>query len=55
VWHDGGEDVGAILPFQWRGTLFGAGAKRWILGDGMGLGRHDRALVGLIWSKPKRF
>jgi SNF2 family DNA or RNA helicase len=43
-WYDGGGDVGAILPFQWRGALFGAGAKRWILGDGMGLGKTRQSI-----------
>ena len=43
-WYDGGDDVGAVLPFQWRGALFGAGAKRWILGDGMGLGKTRQSI-----------
>lgn len=43
-WYDGGNDVGAILPFQWRGALFGAGARRWILGDGMGLGKTRQSI-----------
>jgi len=43
-WYDGSNDVGAILPFQWRGALFGAGAKRWILGDGMGLGKTRQSI-----------
>lgn len=43
-WYDGSDDVGAILPFQWRGALFGAGAKRWILGDGMGLGKTRQSI-----------
>jgi SNF2 family DNA or RNA helicase len=43
-WHDGGDDIGAILPFQWRGALFGAGARRWILGDGMGLGKTRQSI-----------
>ena len=43
-WYDGGDDIGAILPFQWRGALFGAGAKRWILGDGMGLGKTRQSI-----------
>jgi len=54
VWHDGGEDVGAILPFQWRGTLFGAGAKRWILGDGMGLGKTRQSIGWLDLVKAKK-
>jgi SNF2 family DNA or RNA helicase len=44
VWYDGNGEVGAILPFQWRGALFGAGAKRWILGDGMGLGKTRQSI-----------
>jgi SNF2 family DNA or RNA helicase len=43
-WYDGGDDIGAILPFQWRGALFGAGARRWILGDGMGLGKTRQSI-----------
>jgi len=43
-WYDGSDDIGAILPFQWRGALFGAGAKRWILGDGMGLGKTRQSI-----------
>jgi SNF2 family DNA or RNA helicase len=43
-WYDGSDDVGAILPFQWRGALFGAGARRWILGDGMGLGKTRQSI-----------
>jgi SNF2 family DNA or RNA helicase len=43
-WYDGNDDVEPILPFQWRGALFGAGAKRWILGDGMGLGKTRQSI-----------
>ena len=43
-WYDGSDDVGAVLPFQWRGALFGAGARRWILGDGMGLGKTRQSI-----------
>ena len=43
-WYAGNADVGAILPFQWRGALFGAGARRWILGDGMGLGKTRQSI-----------
>ena len=43
-WYAGNADVGAILPFQWRGTLFGAGARRWVLGDGMGLGKTRQSI-----------
>ena len=44
VWYDGDGEVGAILPFQWRGALFGAGARRWVLGDGMGLGKTRQSI-----------
>lgn len=43
-WYDGNDEVDPILPFQWRGALFGAGAKRWILGDGMGLGKTRQSI-----------
>ena len=43
-WYDGNDDVDPILPFQWKGALFGAGAKRWILGDGMGLGKTRQSI-----------
>ena len=43
-WYDGSGDVGSVLPFQWRGALFGAGAKRWVLGDGMGLGKTRQSI-----------
>jgi len=43
-WYNGDNGVGPILPFQWRGTLFGAGAKRWVLGDGMGLGKTRQSI-----------
>lgn len=43
-WYAGSADVGAVLPFQWRGALFGAGARRWVLGDGMGLGKTRQSI-----------
>lgn len=43
-WYDGNDDVDPILPFQWKGALFGAGARRWILGDGMGLGKTRQSI-----------
>ena len=43
-WYSGNDDVGVILPFQWRGALFGAGARRWVLGDGMGLGKTRQSI-----------
>jgi SNF2 family DNA or RNA helicase len=52
-WYAGNADVGAILPFQWRGALFGAGARRWVLGDGMGLGKTRQSIgwLDLIQAK----
>jgi SNF2 family DNA or RNA helicase len=43
-WYDGNGDVDPIFPFQWKGVLFGAGARRWILGDGMGLGKTRQSI-----------
>jgi SNF2 family DNA or RNA helicase len=43
-WYNGNGDVDPIFPFQWRGALFGAGARRWILGDGMGLGKTRQSI-----------
>jgi len=53
-WYDGSDDVDPILPFQWRGALFGAGAKRWILGDGMGLGKTRQSIGWLDLVDAKR-
>lgn len=53
-WYDGNDDVDPILPFQWRGALFGAGAKRWILGDGMGLGKTRQSIGWLDLVEAKR-
>ena len=53
-WYAGNTDVGAILPFQWRGVLFGAGARRWILGDGMGLGKTRQSIGWLDLVQAKR-
>lgn len=40
-WYDG------LYPHQWSGMLFGAGAERFILGDGMGLGK-TRTTIGWL-------
>lgn len=40
-WADG------LLPHQWTGMEFGAGARRWLLGDGMGLGK-TRTTIGWL-------
>jgi SNF2 family DNA or RNA helicase len=53
-WYAGNADVGAILPFQWRGTLFGAGARRWVLGDGMGLGKTRQSIGWLDLVQAKK-
>jgi len=53
-WYDGDDDVDPILPFQWRGALFGAGARRWILGDGMGLGKTRQSIGWLDLVEAKR-
>ena len=42
IWYDG------VFPHQWQGMKFGAVARRWILGDGVGLGK-TRTAVG--WLK----
>jgi SNF2 family DNA or RNA helicase len=53
-WYSGGDEIGAILPFQWRGVLFGAGAKRWVLGDGMGLGKTRQSIGWLDLVKARK-
>ena len=53
-WYAGDADVGAILPFQWRGALFGAGARRWVLGDGMGLGKTRQSIGWLDLVQAKK-
>lgn len=53
-WYAGDADVEPILPFQWRGVLFGAGARRWILGDGMGLGKTRQSIGWLDLVQAKR-
>jgi SNF2 family DNA or RNA helicase len=54
VWYAGNDDVDPIMPFQWRGALFGAGAKRWVLGDGMGLGKTRQSIGWLDLVKAKK-
>jgi SNF2 family DNA or RNA helicase len=53
-WYGGGGDIDPIFPFQWKGVLFGAGAKRWILGDGMGLGKTRQSIGWLDLVKAKK-
>jgi len=44
AWYAGNDEADPVLPFQWKGALFGAGARRWILGDGMGLGKTRQSI-----------
>lgn len=54
AWYAGNDEVDPILPFQWDGVLFGAGAKRWILGDGMGLGKTRQSIGWLDLVRAKK-
>ena len=53
-WYGGGGDIDPIFPFQWKGVLFGAGAKRWVLGDGMGLGKTRQSIGWLDLVRAKK-
>lgn len=46
-WYTGVGADDAIMPHQWQGVQFGAVAKRWLLGDGPGLGKTRQA-VGFL-------
>lgn len=46
-WFDGVAGDDKIFPHQWTGMCFGAVAKRWFLGDAMGLGK-TRTSIGWI-------
>lgn len=54
VWYTGSDEIGQILPFQWHGAMFGAAAGRWILGDGMGLGKTRQSIGWLDLVDAKR-
>jgi SNF2 family DNA or RNA helicase len=54
AWFSGNNEVAPALPFQWDGVLFGAGAKRWILGDGMGLGKTRQSIGWLDLVRAKK-
>lgn len=43
-WFEGTGNNDAILSHQWQAMQFGAVAKRWILGDGVGLGKTREAI-----------
>ena len=45
AWFDGTGQDDAIMPHQWKAMCFGAVAKRFLLADGMGLGK-TRSSVG---------
>jgi SNF2 family DNA or RNA helicase len=48
VWYEG------VLPHQWQGMMFGAVAKRWILGDVPGLGKTWQSVGWLDLIDAKR-
>lgn len=48
VWYEG------MLPHQWQGMMFGAVAKRWILGDVPGLGKTWQSVGWLDLTQAKR-
>lgn len=48
VWYEG------MLPHQWQGMMFGAVAKRWILGDVPGLGKTWQSVGWLDLVEAKR-
>lgn len=54
IWFNGTGDNDAILPHQWQGMMFGAFAKRWILGDGVGLGKTRTTIGWLDLVKAKK-
>lgn len=52
-WYEGTGNDDAILPHQWQAAQFGAVARRWLLGDGVGLGktRTTTAWLDLVGAK----
>lgn len=53
-WFKGTGNDDSILPHQWQGAMFGAVAKRWILGDGVGLGKTRQVLGWLDLIEAKK-
>lgn len=53
-WFTGTGNDDAVLSHQWQGMMFGAVAERWILGDGVGLGKTRTAVGWLDLVKAKR-
>ena len=47
IWYEGTGNNDAILAHQWQAVMFGAVARRWILGDGVGLGK-TRVAIGWL-------
>ena len=54
VWFDGTGNNDSILPHQWQAVMFGTVAKRWILGDGVGLGKTRTAIGWLDITESKK-
>lgn len=53
-WYEGTGEDDRILSHQWIGCMFGAVAKRWLLGDQMGLGKTRVAIGWLDLIKATR-
>lgn len=53
LWYEGTGNDDPIMAHQWQAVQFGAVAKRWICGDGIGLGKSREAIgwLDLIDSK----
>lgn len=54
LWFEGTGNDDEILPHQWLGMMFGAVARRWILGDEPGLGKTRTATGWLDLIRAKR-
>lgn len=54
IWFTGTGHEDAILPHQWQGMMFGAVAERWLLGDGVGLGKTRTTIGWLDLVKAKK-
>ena len=53
AWYEGTGNEDEILPFQWEAVMFGAAARRWICGDGIGLGKTRESIgwLDLVGAK----
>ncbi len=54
VWYTGTGNDDVILPHQWQGMMFGAVAERWLLADGVGLGKTRTAVGWLDLREAKK-